>query len=290
MYAQVAQLRENKSKAVVNYFVQKKSNERQDFGFVDNRHEIIAQLKLQEMTGNTSISRQRNLCAIQRQADFGEEESLETTTEERGGWGVIHKQFSLTLDEYVEHVLNTHKEPSVIQRAAVWNMPAYFAATDPALVAPLAGAPNSDARFNIYMQTRTPANFAGLDWGGGHRASIAGKLRRPAGFHEWAPVSQAPHMQANWFSGGGLNYLAYQGMRTPTGATMFATTAAPGVAIPHGAPGSPGAHGELFGLVTGNLTWAGFLGDLNNWAVGGLPPSVYRTHNGTVHNPPGMGW
>ncbi|WP_234030547.1 DUF4157 domain-containing protein [Undibacterium sp. 14-3-2] len=185
----------------------------------------------------------------------------------------------------------TLSSTQLIQRAAIWNTPAHFAATDPPLVGLLAGAPNSDARFNLFMQNRTPGNFAGLDWGGGHHNSIAGKLRRPAGFHEWAPVSMAAHMQANWFNGGGLAYAAYQGLRTPTGATNFATTATPGVAIPHGGPGSPGAHGELFALVAGNATWGGFLTDLDNWATGaGGVGANYRAHNATVHAPPGRGW
>jgi hypothetical protein len=226
---------------------------------------------------------------FQCMSDFAEDNSLENEYEERAGWGVIYKNFNMTLDEYVHHVKETGEEPKVAQLAAVWNNPPHFAATDAALVAPLAAAPNTDARFNIFMQNRTPANFTALDWGvAGHKRSIAGKLRRPAGYHEWAPVSQAPHMQANWFTGG-LNYAAYQGLRTPTGATNFATTAAPGVAIPHGGPGSPGAHGELYNLVTGNATWAGFLADLDTWAVGALG-SVYRAHNGTVHNPPNRGW
>lgn len=225
----------------------------------------------------------------QRVSDFAEDEGLENTGEERAEWGAIYLKFNVTLEEYVNHVLETGNEPEVVQLAAIWNNPAHFAATDPGLVAPLAAAPNTDARFNIFMQNRTPGNFTALDWGvAGHKRSIAGKLRRPAGFHEWAPVSQAPHMQANWFPAG-LNYATYQGLRTPTGATMFATTAAPGVAIPHGGPGSPGAHGELYNLVTGNATWGGFLANLDAWAVG-APGAVYRAHNGTAHNPPGRGW
>ena len=204
-------------------------------------------------------------------------------------WGAIYKNFNVTLEEYVHHVKETGKEPEVAQLAAIWNTPPHFAVTDPGLVGPIAAAPNTDARFNIFMQNRTPANFTAFDWGvAGHKRSIAGKLRRPAGYHEWAPVSQAPHMQANWFSAG-LNYATYQGLRTPTGATNFATTAAPGVAIPHGGPGSPGAHGELYNLVTGNAAWANFLTALDAWAMG-APGAVYRAHNGTVHNPPNRGW
>jgi len=49
MYEQVEKPKENKSRAVANSFTQKKSDGKQDFGFVDNRPEAVAQRKLQEL-------------------------------------------------------------------------------------------------------------------------------------------------------------------------------------------------------------------------------------------------
>lgn len=46
MYEQVEKPKENKSRAVANSVAQKKSNVKQDFGFVDNRPEIVAQMNL----------------------------------------------------------------------------------------------------------------------------------------------------------------------------------------------------------------------------------------------------
>lgn len=46
MYEQVKELKTNKSRAVANSATQKKSNVKQSFGFVDNRHEAITQRKL----------------------------------------------------------------------------------------------------------------------------------------------------------------------------------------------------------------------------------------------------
>ncbi len=54
MYAQVEKPKENKSRAVADSVAQKKSTVKQSFGFVDNRHEAIAQRKHQEMANNNS--------------------------------------------------------------------------------------------------------------------------------------------------------------------------------------------------------------------------------------------
>lgn len=53
MYAQVEKPKENQSRAVANTAAQKKSNVKQGFGFVDNRPEVVAQRKLQEMTNKS---------------------------------------------------------------------------------------------------------------------------------------------------------------------------------------------------------------------------------------------
>lgn len=46
MFEQVEKPKENKSRAVANSVTQKKSGVKQDFGFVDNRHEIEVQKHL----------------------------------------------------------------------------------------------------------------------------------------------------------------------------------------------------------------------------------------------------
>jgi hypothetical protein len=53
MYAQVEKSKENKSKAVANSVAQKKNIGSQGLGFVDNRPQVIAQRKLQDMAGNS---------------------------------------------------------------------------------------------------------------------------------------------------------------------------------------------------------------------------------------------
>ncbi len=54
MYAQIEKSKENKSRAVANSVAQKKSNLKQGFGFVDNRSEVIAQRKFQNVANHTS--------------------------------------------------------------------------------------------------------------------------------------------------------------------------------------------------------------------------------------------
>ena len=66
MYAQVEKPKDNKSRAVANSVAQKKSNVKQCFGFVDNRPEVIAQKKLQEMVTNSPI--QLNVSSIIQRA------------------------------------------------------------------------------------------------------------------------------------------------------------------------------------------------------------------------------
>ncbi len=56
MYEQVENPKENKSRAVANSVAQKKSNGKQGFGFVDNRHESITQRKLQEMANRSQVN------------------------------------------------------------------------------------------------------------------------------------------------------------------------------------------------------------------------------------------
>ncbi len=176
-----------------------------------------------------------------------------------------------------------------IQRLAIWNMPAHFAASQPGLVGPLAAAANSNARFDTYIRGRTPILFAG-DWDA-HKRSLAGKFRRPAGRHEWAPVKEAVHMQENWFHNHLLTYADYQGLRTRTRNTKFATRINPNAQIHHGGTGSPAAHDELFDLVTSNDDWDDFRDDLDAWATDTDNTNYdYRAHAGTVHNPPGRGW
>lgn len=52
MYVQVEKPKENKSRAIANSVAQKKSSEKQGFGFVDNRPETVAQKKLQQVVSN----------------------------------------------------------------------------------------------------------------------------------------------------------------------------------------------------------------------------------------------
>jgi hypothetical protein len=59
MYAQVEKAKENKSRAVANYVVQKRRHVKQDYRFVDNRPEAVAQRKLQEMADDNSIQQQQ---------------------------------------------------------------------------------------------------------------------------------------------------------------------------------------------------------------------------------------
>jgi hypothetical protein len=58
MYAQVEKQKENKNRAVANSIDQKKGNEKQGFGIVDNRPEAATQRKLQEMANNSSQDKQ----------------------------------------------------------------------------------------------------------------------------------------------------------------------------------------------------------------------------------------
>jgi len=64
---------ENKSKSVANSVAQKKSNVKQGFGFVDNRTELVAQRKLQEMTNN--FSQTRHPVQLQSMTDSNSAES-----------------------------------------------------------------------------------------------------------------------------------------------------------------------------------------------------------------------
>jgi len=59
MYAKVKKPKENKSRAVANSVVQKKSEGEQGLRFVDNRPETVAQRKLQAMTDNYSARQQQ---------------------------------------------------------------------------------------------------------------------------------------------------------------------------------------------------------------------------------------
>jgi hypothetical protein len=67
MYAQPEKPKENKSKGVINAVMQKKSNLKQGFRSVDNRPEMTAQRKRQEMANNSPQVRQ--LSAFQEIAD-----------------------------------------------------------------------------------------------------------------------------------------------------------------------------------------------------------------------------
>ncbi len=62
MYEQVEKAKENKSRAVTNSVVQKKSNVKQSFRFVDNRPEAIAQQRLKINQANISLAQQSLQC------------------------------------------------------------------------------------------------------------------------------------------------------------------------------------------------------------------------------------
>lgn len=68
MYAKIKKSKkENKSRAVANTVVQKKSNGKQGFGFVDNRLEAITQRALQEKaTNKTNLNTRNNVVLLQR--------------------------------------------------------------------------------------------------------------------------------------------------------------------------------------------------------------------------------
>jgi hypothetical protein len=65
MYEQVEKSN-NKNRAVANSVAQKKSNEKQGFGFVDNRSESIAQRKILGMLINAQSPAQDTNLTIQR--------------------------------------------------------------------------------------------------------------------------------------------------------------------------------------------------------------------------------
>ena len=58
MYAQVEKPKENKRRVVANSVAQKKSSDKQGFGFIDNRPEAVAQKKLQEMANSSPQAKQ----------------------------------------------------------------------------------------------------------------------------------------------------------------------------------------------------------------------------------------
>ncbi|SHO56646.1 hypothetical protein [Vibrio quintilis] len=76
MYVQIEKPKDNKSRLVTNSVVQKKSNSKQDFGFVDNRPDAIVQRKLQGMENNNRQKHQPKaksiLSNIKIQRDKGE--------------------------------------------------------------------------------------------------------------------------------------------------------------------------------------------------------------------------
>lgn len=64
MYEQVAKSKESKGEAIANSMAQKKGNDIQGFGFVDNRPEAVTQRRLQERVENNP--RMMHLKAVQR--------------------------------------------------------------------------------------------------------------------------------------------------------------------------------------------------------------------------------
>lgn len=69
MYAQLEKSKDNKSRAVANSVAQKKTNVKQEFGFVDNRPEAVAQKKfrIQKLKTNNSITSSGSHDCIQGQ-------------------------------------------------------------------------------------------------------------------------------------------------------------------------------------------------------------------------------
>lgn len=59
MYAHVEKQRENKSRAIANSITQKKRDEKQSFGLIDNRPEAVTQRKLQELANNKTLQRRQ---------------------------------------------------------------------------------------------------------------------------------------------------------------------------------------------------------------------------------------
>lgn len=60
MYAQIEKSKENKSRVVANSVAQKKSEERQGFGFVDNRPEAIEQRKIELIMNRNQEGKVKN--------------------------------------------------------------------------------------------------------------------------------------------------------------------------------------------------------------------------------------
>lgn len=67
MYERVEKPKENKSRAVASSVAQKKRNEKQGFGFVDNRSKVVAQRKLQELANKSP--RNQHLAQLQKLAN-----------------------------------------------------------------------------------------------------------------------------------------------------------------------------------------------------------------------------
>lgn len=60
MHTRVEKPKENQSRAIANTETQKKSNVKQEFGFVDNRSESAAQRKIQGMAEKTNVIQLKN--------------------------------------------------------------------------------------------------------------------------------------------------------------------------------------------------------------------------------------
>jgi hypothetical protein len=67
MYTQVDKSNDNKSRAVANSVAQQKSNGKQGFGFVDNRHEAVVQRKLNKIANEDTQEQQSLLVYSKKQ-------------------------------------------------------------------------------------------------------------------------------------------------------------------------------------------------------------------------------
>ncbi len=86
MYEKVEKSKENAGKSVANSVRQKKSHVKQDFGFVDNRQESIAQRKLRESTNNHFTHQQQ---AIQKKENkTGLPDNLKSGIENLSGYSL----------------------------------------------------------------------------------------------------------------------------------------------------------------------------------------------------------
>jgi hypothetical protein len=127
MFAQIEKSKENKSRAVANSVVQKRSDGKQGSSFVDNRAEALVQRKLKKMTNNNHKSTIQRAAIVEKAVGAGfhhwelqyggdEEEGLGpkghvgviSATGDRDAQGVTGKVSKLLKGEAIVRVVDKH--------------------------------------------------------------------------------------------------------------------------------------------------------------------------------------